>query len=279
MPGTTAAGRDVEEGKRVPRNPNGLITVSGTKWMTDGVPIEGTFTAREAIKMPAGPPFDEIFAELPLTFPEKEIAAMLKESLKDNDQLMLHVSGYRAAKAVLDAMDATGGKSVWAGRRVRFEHGDSLFPDLVGRVKHYGIVVVQNPSHLMGLSSVASSGVAAFSKAQPLRSLLAAGIPLALGSDGPTNPFLNIMFATIHGDRPSEAITREQAVVAYTLTAAYAEFTEKDKGSLDPGKLADLAVLSQDIFQVSPQDLPKTESILTMVGGNVVYDSKLLTIH
>jgi len=102
---------------------------------------------------------------------------------------------------------------------------------------------------------------------------------VALGSDGPKNPFLNIMFATIHGDRPSEAITREQAVVAYTLTAAYAEFTEKDKGSLEPGKLADLAVLSQDIFQVSPQDLPKTESILTMVGGNVVYDSKLLTIH
>ncbi len=276
MPGTTAAGRDTEEGRGVPRNPNRLITVSGTKWMTDGVPIEGTFTPREAIKMPTAPPFDDIFGDLPLTFPGKEIAAMLKESLKDNDQLILHVSGYRAAKAVLDAMDATGGRSVWAGRRVRFEHGDSLFPDLVGRVKEYGIVVVQNPSHLMGLSS---AGGGAFSKAQPLRSLLAAGIPVALGSDGPTNPFLNILFATIHGDRPSEAITREQAVVAYTLTSAYAEFTEKDKGSLEPGKLADLAVLSQDIFQVSPQDLPKTESILTMVGGNVVYDSKLLAIR
>lgn len=279
MPGTTAAGRDIEEGKGVPRNPNGLITVSGTKWMTDGVPIEGTFTPRESIKMPTAPPFDDIFGDLPLTFPEKEIAAMLKEALKDNDQLILHVSGYRAAKAVLDAMDTTGGKSVWAGRRVRFEHGDGLFPDLVARVKEYGIVVVQNPSHLMGLSNVASSGVPAFSKAQPLRSLLAAGIPVALGSDGPTNPFLNVMFATIHGDRPSEAITREQAVVAYTLTAAYAEFTEKDKGSLEPGKLADLAVLSQDIFQVSPQDLSKTESILTMVGGNIVYDSKVLSIH
>jgi predicted amidohydrolase YtcJ len=270
MPGTTAAGRDVEEGRGVPRNPNGLIAANGTKWMTDGVPIEGTFTPRESIKMPNAPPFDDIFGDLPLTFPEKEIAAMLRESLKDNDQLMLHVSGYRAAKAVLDAMDATGGKSVWVGRRLRFEHGDSLFPDLVGRVKEYGIVVVQNPSHLMALSN---GGGSAFRKAQPLKSLLSAGIPVALGSDGPTNPFLNIMFATIHGNRPSEAITREQAVVAYTLTSAYAEFAEKDKGSLEPGKLADLAVLSQDIFTVSTADLPKTTSVLTLVGGKVVYDA------
>jgi predicted amidohydrolase YtcJ len=102
---------------------------------------------------------------------------------------------------------------------------------------------------------------------------LAAGIPVALGSDGPTNPFLNIMFATIHVNRPSEAITREQAVVAYTLTSAYAEFSEKEKGSIEPGKLADLAVLSQDIFTVLPDDLPKTQSVLTLVGGKTVYDA------
>jgi hypothetical protein len=60
------------------------------------------------------------------------------------------------------------------------------------------------------------------------------------------------------------------------LTAAYAEFAEKEKGSLIPGKLADLAVLSQDIFSVSASDLPKTESVLTLVGGQIVYDAKLL---
>lgn len=69
---------------------------------------------------------------------------------------------------------------------------------------------------------------------------------------------------------------REQAVIAYTLTSAYAEFAEKDKGSLEPGKLADLAVLSQDIFTVPVRELPKTVSVLTMVGGKVVYDSGVL---
>jgi hypothetical protein len=113
--------------------------------------------------------------------------------------------------------------------------------------------------------------------AQPLRSLLDAGIPVALGSDGPMNPYLNIMLASIDPDRPKEAMTREQAVIAYTLTSAYAEFREKDKGTLEPNKLADLAVLSQDIFSVPPPDLQKTTSVLTIVGGKVVYDSKVLS--
>jgi predicted amidohydrolase YtcJ len=84
------------------------------------------------------------------------------------------------------------------------------------------------------------------------------------------------MFASLHSNRPSEAITREQAVIAYTLTSAYAEFAEKDKGSLEPGKLADLAVLSQDIFTVDASDLPKTESVLTVVGGKIVSDGKVI---
>src|SRR5260370_24903118 len=100
--------------------------------------------------------------------------------------------------------------------------------------------------------------------------LLDAGIPLALGSDGQNNPYLNIMLASIYPGKPREAITREQAVIAYTLTAAYAEFAEKDKGSLEPGKFADLAVLSQDIFRVPRPSLPTTESVLPLVGGRVV---------
>jgi predicted amidohydrolase YtcJ len=126
---------------------------------------------------------------------------------------------------------------------------------------------------------------------QPFGSLVKAGIPVAIGSDGQTgigqaehskgdvlradsemNPYLNIMYAAHDPFRREESMTREQAVIAYTLTSAYAEFAEKDKGSLEPGKLADLAVLSQDIFAVPATELPRTESVLTMVGGKIVYD-------
>jgi predicted amidohydrolase YtcJ len=275
MPGTTPAGRDTLEGLSVPRHPSPLITVSGTKWMLDGVPLENTFTPRQTPSMPAGESLDYGARHLPLTFSEKEMQAMLHESLADGDQMMFHVSGYLSAAAMLNAMQATGGEQVWDGKRVRFEHGDGLFPDLIPRVKDFGIIVVQNPTHfdvglLFGPTPVTYKDV------QPFRTLLAAGIPLALGSDGPLNPYLNIMLATMDPGRPTEAITREQAVIAYTLTSAYAEFAEKDKGSLEAGKLADLAVLSQNIFQVPVAELPKTESVLTIVGGKIVFDSGAL---
>jgi hypothetical protein len=272
MPSTTPSGRDTHEGWPTPVATSPLIRVSGTKWMLDGVPVEGTFTPRDQ-----SAPVGHLFMHLPLTFPRTELGSMLQESLRNQDQLLLHVSGRPAPEAMLDAMKAAGGKSIWSERRVRFEHGDGLTPDLFPAVKEMGVVVVQNPAHLDGVDILPGVGESLEAvKAQPLKSLLDAGIPLALGSDGPMNPYLNIMFASLHPDRPSEAITREQAVIAYTLTSAYAEFAEKEKGSLEPGKLADLAVLSQDIFAVPPSNLPKTTSVLTLVGGKIVYDANMI---
>lgn len=274
MPNTMPTGRDIQEGRSLPSHPAPLITVSGTKWFLDGTPLEDTFELRQRA---AGQPLkwiDQRVAQLGLTFSKRELTSMLQESLENNDQLLLHVGGYPAPAAMLDAMQNAGGKQVWATRRVRFEHGDGLYPDLIPRVKEFGIVVMREPSHLaaryLAPQLFAGPGM---QKSQPLRSLLQAGIPVAFGSDGPVNPYLNILFATTHPDRPSEAITREQAVIAYTATSAYAEFTEKDKGTLEPGKLADLAVLSQDIFTIPAPELPKTESVLTLVGGKAVYDA------
>ena len=124
-------------------------------------------------------------------------------------------------------------------------------PIIPPTIKEMRIVLMQIPIHLAGGDAIPKIGrVLEKLKAQPLRSLLAAGIPVAFGSDGPPNAYLNIMFASLDPNRPSEAITRKQAAIAYTLTSAYAELAEKDKGSLEPEKLADLAVRSQDIVTV-----------------------------
>ena len=77
---------------------------------------------------------------------------------------------------------------------------------------------------------------------------------------------MSVAFATI---TPAHALPREQAVIAYTRTAAYAQHAERETGTLAPGMLADLAVLSQDVFTVPPQALPGTTSLLTLVGGRV----------
>jgi len=270
---TDQHGRMTQEGRVQSGHPAPLVTVSGTKWILDGTPIEHSAAMRK-------PYTDRPTTSGELDFSQQEMEAMLRESLQSNDQLMVHVVGDRTVETFLNAMDATGGEKVWAKRRVRFEHGDGVMPDLVPRVKRLGVIVVQNPSHFtLGELFVKRFGEKRTEDFEPLRSLLDSGIPVAIGSDGPNNPFLNIMFASTDPVNPKEAITREQAVIAYTLTSAYAEFSEKDKGSLEPGKLADLAVLSQDIFTIPAGDLPKTESVLTMVGGKVVYDAKVVGVH
>jgi predicted amidohydrolase YtcJ len=266
-------GRLTKERRDLPAHPVPLVTVSGTKWILDGTPIERSAGMRK-------PYADRPSTLGELNFSEKEMEDILRESLQRDDQLMVHVVGDRTVEAFLNAMDATGGRAVWGKRRVRMEHGDGILPDLIPRVRELGIVVVQNPTHLTLRDLMVSRyGIDRADQLQPLRSLLQAGIPLALGSDGPANPFLNIMLATMYPGKPQEAITREQAVTAYTLTSAYAEFAEKQKGSLEPGKLADLTVLSQDIFKVPADDLPKTESVLTVVGGKIAYDAKVLMVH
>jgi predicted amidohydrolase YtcJ len=130
MPMTTSSGRDLSEGLSTPRNPSPLITVSGSKWLLDGVPIEGTFAPRQRLVSSPSAPIEPFFGSLQMSLPTKELDAMLRETIQTGDQLLVHVSGYAASAAMLDAMQNAGGEKVWATRRVRFEHGDALFPDL-----------------------------------------------------------------------------------------------------------------------------------------------------
>jgi len=151
--------------------------------------------------------------------------------------------------------------------------------DLRARARRLGVVVVENPTHFTdGPERMrARFGDARSRFYQPFASLPTDGIPLGIGSDGPLNPFLNLQFAVTHPDNPGEALTREQAVRAYTCGSAYAERAERDKGTLAPGFLADLAILSQDIFAVPDDRLPETVSVMTIVGGRIAYDARVLS--
>ena len=89
---------------------------------------------------------------------------------------------------------------------------------------------------------------------------------------GFVNPFFHLAIITSQQNDPSENITMEQAVIAFTKTNAYAEFKEKEKGMLKKGMLADMAVLSQDIFTIPADQLPATTSVLTIINGKIVYE-------
>jgi predicted amidohydrolase YtcJ len=248
------------------RNPaGGTVAASGVKWILDGTPIERLAAHRRPYRDRPG-----YFGRL--NFPPDTIRALLLDARARREQPLLHAGGDSTLAVVLDLLERSGG-SGWAPMRVRLEHGDGLAPDLLARARLLGVVLVQNPSHLATPVFSERFDADVLAGFLPLRSALAAGVPLAFGSDGPVNPFLNILFATTHPARPEEALTREQAVMAYTRGSAYAEFAEGEKGTLAPGMLADLAVLSQDIFLVPPSALPATTSVLTVIGGRIVFDA------
>ncbi|HEX6163292.1 MAG TPA: amidohydrolase [Vicinamibacterales bacterium] len=262
------AGRDIEDSKaHLPPQPAPNVDARGMKWMLDGTPIERLAAVRQPYR-------DRPEQSGRLNLSPERIAMLAGWAYGSEDPLAVHAVGDRAIETYLEALEKAGHPETWIRKRPRIEHGDMLMPDLIPRAKALGVVVVQNPAHLMLRDELAARiDPERLKFMQPMKSLLAAGVPLALGSDGPLNPFLNILFATTHAVNPSEALTREQAVSAYTVGSAFAEFKEREKGRLVVGSLADLTVLSADVFSVPPPELPKITSLMTMIGGRIVHDT------
>lgn len=265
FPGTSPQRREIAAwSKTYPAAPR--YEVSGMKWILDATPLERGALMRTAYS-------DKPGWKGELNFPLDTIRSIVAEGLKSREQLLLHMVGDETPNLVLDEMEKAANAERWRGKRVRIEHADGLLPDQYERAKRLGIVAVVNPSHFMFAEvnhmRIGGERVKTY---QPFKSFIEAGIPVAIGSDGPNNPFLNIMFAAMHPTNPAEAVSREAAVIAYTRGSAYAEFKEKEKGVLKKGMLADLAVLSQDIFTVPLEQVPATGSVLTIIGGRVVFD-------
>ena len=244
-----------------------LVTVSGTKWIVDGTPIERLALLRAP------------YADAPKTSGRSNVSGVelrefLRRAYDAKEQPMLHAVGDGAIAFALDAIQDTGGPR-WLTVRPRLEHGDMLQAGDFARAARMGVTLVQNPSHFMIAPVLRQRlGPERLAQTDLVKSAIAAGVPFALGSDGPLNPFLNIMFAATNAANPAQALTVEQAVAAYTRGAAFAELADRQKGTIAPGMLADVALLSQDIFKAPVADLPRTTSVLTIVNGRIVHEAQ-----
>jgi predicted amidohydrolase YtcJ len=198
----------------------------------------------------------------------------------------VHAIGDAANRAVLDAIAAAQAPA-GACLRNRIEHVQLLHPDDIPRLAQIGVIASMQPIHATSDIEIAdlhwgerAAGGYAW------RSLLDSGAKLAFGSDAPVediSPLLGIHaavtrrradgFPQAEGWYPEQRLTVSEAAHAYTMGAAYASGEEAIKGSLTAGKLADLVVLDQDIFQIDPMDIPCTQVLATMVGGKFVYQS------
>jgi predicted amidohydrolase YtcJ len=255
----------------VPEPIRDRVTRTGFKWIADGSPVErGSYLTAPYADMPD--------TQGILNFKQQTLTTMLAKALQGSpveNQAVIHATGDNAVDNFLGAAQQSGGAQAWNGRRLRLEHGDLVYPRHYKALKELGIIVVQNPLHLALPDTLHERfGAERSINLQPLKSLLDQGIPLAFGTDvigTVESPWLDTFFAVTHPTTPSQAITLKQALSAYTLGSAYAENEENRKGTLAVGKLADLTVLSQNIFAVAPEALPATQSLLTMVGGKIVW--------
>lgn len=199
--------------------------------------------------------------------------------------VFIHAIGDRANREVLDAIEASRQAGEGLHLRHRIEHVQILHPDDVPRLAKLGIIASMQPIHATQDMLLADAlWGARCAGAYAFRSLLDTGAALAFGSDAPVED-LNVLKG-IHaavtrrradgspgpdGWYPEQRLTVAEAVHAYTAGAAYASGEEAVKGTLSPGKLADLVLLSQDIFAIDPMDIIETEVAATMFDGEFVY--------
>jgi len=201
-----------------------------------------------------------------------------------------HAIGDRANREVLDAVEASRAAGVGLHLRHRIEHAQLLHPEDIGRFAQLGVVASVQPIHAtQDLRLVDAHWGARGAGAYAFRSLLDSGAVLAFGSDCPVedlSPLVGVHAAVTRrradgspgpeGWYPEQRLTVAEAVRAYTLGAAWAGGEEADRGSLSPGKLADLAVLSKDLFTIDPMAILDTVVVATVVGGQCVYGAEAL---
>lgn len=220
-------------------------------------------------------------AEMPQLY--EHISAADKNGL----QVMIHAIGDRTNATILDIYERVEKEDGPADRRFRIEHAQHLRVSDIPRFAKLGVVASMQPVHLTddGRWAEKRLGKDRLKGTYAFKSLLASGAHVAFGTDwsvAPLNPLFGIYAAVTRrttdnknpdGWLPDEKISVDAAVRCYTLGSAYAEFQENEKGTLEVGKLADMVILSEDIFTIDPTAIANAKVLTTIVGGKVVFDS------
>jgi hypothetical protein len=221
---------------------------------------------------------------MPLMAPPSKMEALASQADKAGIQLCTHAIGDRAVSAILDIYEKLGGDRP-AAHRFRVEHAQHVQPEDFARFGKLGIVASMQPYHAIddGRWAEKRIGHERARSSYAWKSMLDAGAVLAFGSDWPVAPLdplsgiaAAVTRATLDGRNPGgwfpeQRLTVEEALRAYTRGSAYAAFEEKDKGTISPGKLADLVVLSEDLLRIPPERIKDVRVEITIVGGRVVY--------
>ena len=232
-----------------------------------------------------------------LSVPRENLIEMARVANRLGWQMTAHTTGGGATDALLDAYEAANRDRPIADRRFTVTHGNFPNPQAIERAKRLGVAFDAQPAwlHLDGPAIKDVFGPARMKDFLPLRSLFDAGVIVAGGSDhmirfdsrtaiNPYNPFFGMWMAitrrlpdgTVLGT--DQTVTREQALRMWTLNGAWMTFEEKIKGSIEPGKLADMVVISKDFLGCPVDDIKDIDALLTVVGGRVVYRNKAMPI-
>lgn len=260
---------------------HGFLTARCIKFL-----IDGAMGARGAAMLV---PYSDREEESGLiAVPGEEVYTILKKCLQSGHQVAMHAIGDRGNRIALDATERALKEVPANDPRIRIEHAQVLALEDIPRFAKLGIIPSMQPiqcSMDMGFAE-ARVGKERMKGAYAWKSLLNSGVKIAGGSDVPdftvdySNPLWGIFAAVTRQDLegnpeagwyPAEKVSRLEALEMYTINAAYAAFEEDIKGSLAPGKLADITVLSKDILSIPALEILQTEVIMTILGGEIVY--------
>ncbi|NIR50332.1 amidohydrolase, partial [candidate division KSB1 bacterium] len=257
---------------------NAWMRIGGVKAFTDG-----SMGARSALFYE---PYNDDPATSGLALQSKEdLLKMILEADASGLQIALHAIGDKANTWALDAFEAARKRNGNWERRHRIEHAQVVLPTDLPRFAELGVIASLQPSHCIDDMRWAEGRIGNRTKHSYLvRSFVKHDSQIAFGTDwtvASLNPMEGLYAAVTReslegspagGWFPDEKIALEQAIEFYTLGSAYAEFADHEKGRLVPGSLADFVVLDRDIFSISPKELPETRVLMTVVGGDVMFE-------